>query len=262
MSSRLVVGTGRFHTYSLDGKRVPSVTGIIGKATGKPGLVKWSAKLAAQWAAGHMDDLSVLGEESWVRQAYEASDRERDASMLSGKQVHSIAERLIYGEPVQTSDPDTDEPYPDDVVRMGEQTARFMDAWDVSPDTALVETPIFHETLLYAGRFDLCAILRGGERWLIDYKTGQSGVWPETSLQTTAYSRATHVQIGDRDLLMPPVDRCAALWVRPDAWELVPVKSDSLTWDAFKHMMVVAEWASQRRDDVVGSAIPIPEPAA
>jgi len=259
MASRLVVGRGRFHTYSLDGERVPSVTGIIGKATGKPQLLKWAAKEAALWAAANVESLPVMGEASWIREATAASDRTRDASAAAGTAVHSIAERLIYGEPVESYDPETKEPYPDDVIRMGEQVARFMDAWDITPDTALVECAVFHEELKYAGQFDLVAVLKGGARWIIDYKTGASGVWPETALQLTGYSRATHVQIGDRDMKMPPIDRAAALWVRPDAWELQPVRIDDDMWRAFRHAIEMAKWAGLRREDCIGAALPIPE---
>jgi hypothetical protein len=259
MGSRLVVGTGRFHTYSLDGERVPSVTGIIGKAIGKPGLLKWSAREAALWAAANVESLPVMGEASWIREASAASDRVRDASAAAGTLVHSIAERLIFGEPVESYDPDTKEPYPDDVIRMGEQVARFMDAWDIGPDTALVECAVFHEELRYAGKFDLCAMMRRNEYWMIDYKTGASGVWPETALQLTAYSRATHVQIGDRDMTMRPIARGAALWVRPDGWELVPVRIDEEMWRAFRHAIEVAKWAGLRREDLIGAALPLPE---
>lgn len=260
--SRLVVGTGRWHTYSLDGKRVPSVTGVIGKATGKPGLIKWSARLAAEWAATHASELDAMGEASWIREATAASDVARDAAAAAGTQLHDIARRLVYGQPVEDADPKTGEVYSDDVVRMGEQVARFMDRWDVSADTALVERPVFHESLRYAGTFDLVAVLRGGDRWLIDYKTGATGVWSETAYQATAYARATHVVIGDDiDMLMSPIARCGALWVRPDAWEFVPLRSDEVVWRAFRAMLAVAEVQSLSRNDMVGAALPVPEVA-
>jgi hypothetical protein len=257
--SRLVGPSGRWHEYSLDGERVPSVTTIIGKATGKPGLLKWAAKEAALWAATHHGELTVMGEAAWIEQAAKASDATRDRSAAAGTAVHSIAERLVYGEPVDAVDPDTGEPYSDDVIRMGRQVARFMDAWDVTPDTALVECAVFHEQLRYAGKFDLVAVLRGGERWLIDYKTGASGVWPETALQLTGYSHATHVRIGDRDLLMPKIDRAAALAVRPDGWELRPVRIDDGMWQAFRHAIEMAKWAGLKRDETIGAALPVPE---
>jgi hypothetical protein len=257
--SRLTGPLGRWHQYKLDGEPVLSVTGIISKATSKPGLAPAAARETALWCATHANELGgLLDQAEWVELAKGAHRRVWDRSRDDGTQVHSIAQALIFGEPVETIDPVTGEPYSDDVVKMGEQVARFLDAWEVSPDTALVEAAVFHDTLRYAGQFDLCGVLADGNRWLIDYKTGASGIWNETALQLTAYSRCTHVRIGDRDLLMPPVDRCAALWVRPDGWELVPVKSDDAQWQAFVAAIDVARWAQLRRDDVIGPALPAP----
>lgn len=260
MSSRLVFSPGR-HTYTLDGERVPSVSGIVRKVSPNDGLIWWSAKSAAQWAATNADALPQMGEAAWTNSATRHHMTLRDAGGATGTAVHSIAERLIFGEPVEAYDPDTKEPYSDDVVRMGEQVARFLDAWDVSPDTALVERCVFHERYRYAGRFDLCAVMRGGARWLVDYKTSPSGPYPDNALQLVGYARASHIQIGDRDMLMPPIDRCAVLWVRPDAWELVPVRTDARVWQVFRHAIPVAAFNSLRREDIVGGALPIPEVA-
>lgn len=256
--SRLVVGRGRWHTYSLDGQRVPSVTGIIGKASGKPGLVQWAAREAAAWAAAHVEDMAVLGPESWAREAAGAANRVRDASAKAGTQVHLIAQRLVFGEPVTDEDEDG-LPWPDDVRLMGEQVARFMDAHEAEP--ILVEAAVFHELHAWAGTLDLVADLTDGARWLIDYKTGASGVWPETALQVGAYGHATHVQLGDRDMLMSHVDRYGALWVRPDGWQLIPLHVDDDTYKTFGHMQRVADYFTQPREAIVGAALPIPEVA-
>lgn len=259
MTSRLRGPMGRWHSYTLDGKPALSVTGVLNKAVAKGALAPAAAKETAIWAATHAGELGeLLNEAEWVELAKGAHRRVWDRARDDGVQVHAIAQQLVYGEPVETSDPETGEPYGDDVVRMGAQVAQFMDLWGVSPDTALVETACFNEVTRIAGTFDLCGTLRDGQRWLIDYKTGASGVWPETALQLTAYSRMTHVRIGDRDMLMPPVDRCAALWVRPDGWELVPVKSDDATYQTFVHAIEVARWAQLRREDVVGDPMPVP----
>jgi len=259
MSSRLVVDTGgRWHTYSLDGERVLSVSTVKNAVGGKDGLLGWAAKAAANWALANTEAVPVLGEAAWVRECAGAANRERDASALAGKQVHSIAERLIFGEPVDTADPLTGEVYSDDVIRMGEQTARFMDAWNVSPDSALVEAPVFHEELRYAGTFDLVCEMKDRERWIIDYKTGQSGVWIETALQLTGYAHATHIQIGDRDMLMPPIARGAALWVRPDKWQLIPCRIDDEMWRIFQHALEIAKWLRLSRENTIGAALPIP----
>jgi hypothetical protein len=255
MASRLVYSAGR-HTYSLDGERVPSVTGVIGKATGKPALVNWAARLAAEWAADHVDDLATLGTASWVREATGASNRARDAAARNGTLLHELATRLLYGDPLPAEDSDG-LPYPDDVMRTAEQMARFMDAWNVDP--VVYEAAVFHEDDRWAGRLDLVADMgRENERWLLDWKTGTSGVWPETSLQLAAYRHATHIQLGDRDMLMAPVMHTAAVWVRPDGWELLPVRADASVYDVFRHMLPVAAWASQRREDSVAAPMPVP----
>lgn len=260
MSSRLVFSP-KAHRYTLDGERVPSVSTIVRKVSPNEGLIWWSAKAAAQWAATNAGNLASMGEANWIEGATRHHLTLRDEGGRTGTAVHSIAERLIFGEPVEPVDPETGEPYSDDVVRMGAQAARFLDAWDVSPDTALVEQCVFHEQYRYAGRFDLCGVLRGGDRWLVDYKTSPSGPYPDNALQLTGYAQASHIQIGDRDMLMPPIQRCAVLWLRPDAWELVPVKSDARVWAVFRHAIPVAAFNSLRRDDVVGGALPIPEVA-
>jgi hypothetical protein len=254
MPSRLVYSDGR-HTYSLDGARVPSVTTVISKATGKPALLAWAARLAAEWAADHADDLPVLGTASWVREAAGASNRARDAAAKNGTLLHDLAEKLLYGDPLPDADHDG-APFPDDVIRTAEQIARFMDAWDVQPHIS--EAAVFNETDRWAGRLDLVADLADGDRWLLDWKTGASGVWPETSLQLTAYANATHIQVGGADLPMPEVQHCAAVWVRPDGWELIPVRRDPETYEVFRHMLRVAEWASLRRDDSVAAPLPVP----
>lgn len=254
MASRLVYSAGR-HTYSLDGQRVPSVTGVIGKASGKPALVNWAARLAAEWAADHVDDLPTLGTASWVREATGASNRARDAAAASGTLLHTLAERLLYGDPLPDEDADG-LPFPDQVLRTAEQIARFLDAWQVTPIAH--EAAVFHEGDRWAGRLDLVADLADGDRWLLDWKTGTSGVWPETALQLAAYRNATHIQMGDRDMVMPPVQHAAAVWVRPDGWELIPVRATPDMFEVFRHMLPIAAWASQRREDSVAAPLPVP----
>jgi hypothetical protein len=254
MSTRLVYSEGR-HTYSLDGERVPSVTTVIGKATGKPGLIKWSARLAAEWCADHHADMELLGSAEWTATATRASDRARDLAAAEGTALHKMAEALLYGDALPMTLPNGD-PVPDHVRRSAEQIARFLDTWQVDP--VVHEAAVFHEDHRWAGRLDLVADLSDGARWLIDWKTGASGVWPEASLQLAAYAAATHVQVGDRDMLMTPISRAGCVWVRPDGWELIPVRIGPEVYDVFRHAMAVAAWVSQRREDSVAAPLPVP----
>lgn len=254
MGSRLVF-TDQGHRYSLDGERVMSVTTVTGKALAAPGLVAAAAREAATWAAAHVEDLAVLGPESWTREAATAHTRAWAKSRDDGTALHDLAERLLYGDPLPAEGPDGT-PYPDDLLRSAEQAARFLDTWEVDP--LAHEALVFHGEDRWAGRLDLVADLRGGGRWLLDWKTGRTGIWPEVSLQLAAYAHATHLVHGDRDVAMTHVDHAAAVWVRPDTWELVPVRHDDQVYEVFRHCQAVAAWASLRREDSVAAPMAVP----
>lgn len=258
MSSALTF-SARAHTYAINGKRAPGVTTAIGKALNKPALPGAAAKDTAMWAAINREAYDVMGEREWLKSATGAYRAKWDQARDFGTLVHSIGERIINGDPVDACD-EHGEPWPDDVIRAGEQLARFLDAWEVRP--LIVERPVFNTTHWWAGTVDLVAELRDGRRWLIDYKTGASGIWPETSLQCSAYRHAEFVQM-DRDgeledLPMPHVDECAALWVRPDGWELRPVRADDQVYGYFLHMLPVASWASWRKEESIYDPLPVP----
>jgi hypothetical protein len=256
MTSRVVFTGGRFHRYTLEGQRVPSVSTVINKAVAKPALVGWAARLTADWAATHHGELAVMGEAEWRDAARAAPNRARDQAMADGTLLHHLAESLVLGDPLPEAD-DDGRPWPDDIRRTAEQLARFYDAWNVQPVHA--ETIVFHEVHRWAGRLDLIADLADGHRWLIDYKTGATGVWPETSLQLSAYRHATHLVADDEDRPMTPTDRAGAVWLRPDAWELVPVRADLQTYGVFLSCLPVAAWAGMSRDQSVLGSLPPPQ---
>lgn len=258
MASRLVFSPGR-HTYSLDGRKVPGVTTIISKATDKPQLVYASAREAATWAATNMDALDILGPDAWIRQAAGAPRSVWDGKAKRGTLLHDAARQLVTGEPL-TPEPD----WPDDVIRSAEQLARFMDQWDVDP--IHTERPVFHSEHLWAGTVDLVAEVRDGTKWLFDYKTGETGIYPKDALQLAAYRNATHMQVerGTElvDIPMPSVDKTGCVWVRPDGYEVRPVLSDPASYSVFRHMIHVAKWSTWDRDESVFQPLPIPAVAS
>jgi hypothetical protein len=256
VTSRIVYEESR-HRYSLDGKWVPSVTTIRG-VLDKPGLVGASAKEAAAWAAIHVDELTTLGEEEWRRTCAGAGPRAWAVSRDKGTLLHNLAERLVYGDALPTEDADG-LPFPDDVYQSAQQLAGFMDAWQVDP--VAHEAVVFNDVDHWAGRLDLIGDLSDGARWLLDYKTGASGVWSETSMQLAAYAHATHIVIDDEDLPMPAVDKGGAVWVRPDAWQLIPVAIGAPVYDAFRRCQAIYPWTRMRKSDVVGAPLPVPAQA-
>jgi hypothetical protein len=262
MGSRLVFTPSR-HTYALDGTRVPGVTTVINRATDKPALVYAAAKETARWAVDHTGLIDVIGPASWERQA---ASFHRDVWNAKGKRgtlLHDAARQLVAGDPIT---PETDgEPWPDDVVASAEQLARFMDEWDVDP--LFTERPVFHETDRWAGTLDLVAKLRDGRRWLLDYKTGETGIYPKDALQLAAYRHATHIQVdtagtGLMDRPMPDVDIAGCVWVRPEGYELRPVRSDDAAYLVFRSMLPVSAWMGWAREDSVSEPLPIPAAAS
>jgi hypothetical protein len=101
---------------------------------------------------------------------------------------------------------------------------------------------------------------------LLDYKTGETGIYPKDALQLAAYRHATHVQVltedGLADIPMPKVDRAACIWVRPEGYELRPVRSDDLAYSIFLAMLPVARWQDWPREESVGEPVPVPAGAA
>lgn len=246
------------HRYYLDGAAVPSVTQILGKALAKPALVNAAAREAALYAVRNTEALALMDEDVWVQAVSAAPRKVWGRRAKDGQVLHRLAESMVNGDPMPADV--FGEPVPAEVRDMATQLAHFFDAWDVAP--VLVEAMVFHEDHFYAGRLDLVADLADGTRWLLDYKTGSSGIWPETSMQQTAYRYASHYVAPetDADQAMDAlgIDHCGAVWVRPDTWELVPVKSDADVFRTFLDASRVAHWAGQTRRASVLPTVPRP----
>ena len=54
-----IITRGRGHSYELDGEKVPGVTTILSKGVPKPALVDWAARMAADYAINHWDELAT-----------------------------------------------------------------------------------------------------------------------------------------------------------------------------------------------------------
>lgn len=172
------------HTYSLDGKKIRGVTGLIGAGLPKDRLIPWAAEQAAKLyltdPAGFAA-LAATDPEEFVRVMKFAHRGVRDRAAATGTAVHKGAEQMHRTGEVEVEA---------EAVSYLEGYAAFLDEWQIEP--LLMERPVANRKDWYAGTLDLIAKsphLCGGKPVLIDLKSSKS-VYGDTALQLAAYARA------------------------------------------------------------------------
>lgn len=244
MAGRLVtfkkVKRGRIHTYVDEhGTKIKSVTQLISEGFPKPALTSWAARCAAERAvdmsADQWSDLRSQGRDAAVKAIKGAYVDMRDAAAARGTTVHNIAEKVMRGEVVEV---------PEAVAGHVESALQFMKDWQLRP--VLIERPVISRTWSYAGTFDLIADVPDGRRILFDYKTGASGIWPDTALQLAAYRFADHYLGTDDETEIPMkevgITHVRAVWVRADGYDVIPLRADEQVFKAFLHVASVARF--------------------
>lgn len=249
------------HRYKLDGAWVPGVTTLINGGLPKDALKYWSARTVAEWVADHpdlADQMRAMGGRSpMVNFLKEIPFQKRDTAAVRGTDVHSLAEKLVHGEEVEV---------PEHLAGYVDSAVAFLDEWKPTP--LIVERPVAHRAHWWAGTPDLFASLPDGRVILYDYKTSDSGIWPETAFQLSAYSHAEFFQAVDgTEHPIPPVDFCAAVWLRPDGYDVIPLKADDEVYKEFRHIAFVADAAKRAKGNkttpgYVGEPLPRPDGAS
>lgn len=180
---------GNERLYTIDGKKLPSVTTILG-ILNKPALLPWAAKeTAAEFARllmelpmVHADGERMLPDErimEYAEVAKKAYRKKSEEAMSKGTIVHDIIEQWIINDgkitPDEVSDP---------VARQGLE--QFL-AWGEQHEIEILESEqVITDGELYAGRYDLLCVV-DGKKTLADLKTS-SGIWPEYIYQCHAYA--------------------------------------------------------------------------
>ena len=243
------VNRGRGHSYEIDGRKVDGVTTLIGDGIPKPALVDWAARTTAEYAVDHWDELAQETGTQRLRKLERARWDKTRAATARGTDVHDVAMRLAAGQEVQV---------PDELAGHVDAYLRFVDEWQ--PVELLVEAPVFHRTMHYAGTLDLVARLADGNNWLIDWKTGGTGIYPEAALQLSAYRNAEfYVDAAGAELPLPPIDRCGCVWLRADGYDLKPVDAGPETFLIFRYAQQVARrFAHEPRDRFIMDTLPAP----
>lgn len=256
---------GRGHSYAIDGQKAPGVTSIL-RMRANEAFVTSAAQKTAYYAVDHWDELSRMPLSVRLTRMAGARWEQLTAAGLRGTKLHAYAWRLHL-----------DQEIPGD--ELSDEQAALVDSYLTFLDrTALhvvaAELVVGNRDPLYCGTADLVADLPAltyGEddipasRWLLDLKTAVSGVWPDAAMQTCAYSRAEMYVKADGStgqLAELGIERCGAVHVRADGWDLYPLEVGEDVWQTFSRYA----WLYQHAGDEavkqwVGAAIDPPAAA-
>lgn len=237
----------RFYVHPTTNAKVPGVTSITGNLP-KPFLQYWGQKLVAEEAVdnlGSITQLMVAGNrDAAIDMLKRAPQRSTGEAAQLGTEVHGLAERLNRGEDLGAVHPDF-EPWI-------AQYNNFLDDWQ--PEWVEVESTVWSDTHGYAGTLDgICRI--DGDLLLWDLKTGK-GVYPEVGLQLCAYANADYILSPDGEQReIPDVKYGAVLHLRPDHYELRPVRIDDDVFAIFKSLISVTDWVQEKHKTVLGAPL-------
>jgi hypothetical protein len=194
------------HVYRLDGTRLKSVS-TIAKQAG-PDFTNWAAKLCAEYAVDHWEDLSIQTPAVRRQEISSAHRASRDRKAAAGTAIHTMAEQLLAGDAVEV---------PPSMVGKVEGLAKWIELAGITVlhSEQMVWTAPDDEYGLpgYAGRFD--AIVQDPRRGvgLLDWKTG-SGIYGNMGVQLAGYRDADWMVDGDEDAYMLEVDWLGAVHVQ------------------------------------------------
>lgn len=243
------IDRGRNHWYEIDGIKADGVTTLIGDGLPKPALIRWAAKSVAEYVDANREHVRSCFD--WMDSAQLVSLlkgvpwSERDRAAVKGTDVHALAERVLHGEEVEV---------PDELAGYVDSCVRFLDTWQVRP--VLSEAVVASRRWRYAGTLDLVGDLPDGRRPVIDWKSGRSGIWPETVLQLAAY-RYAEVYLDQDGNEQPLADLGItggmAVWLREDGYDVYDLPVDEKAFKTFQHAATVARWAKSSKD-LIGAA--------
>ena len=238
---------------SCDGEQADGVTWILSNGIPKPALIGWAANTTAGYAIDHWDELTELKSSERLRKLEKARFGDNDAALVRGTQVHALAQQLASGEEVDV--PEHLLGHVDTYLAVHPRLAargshrrkhrrRTAAAGTWAPSTSSPASTT-------------------GRRWLLDFKTTASGIWPEIRLQLAGYRNADfYIDDHGDEQPMPSVDQAGCIWLRADGYDLIPVDAGPETFRIFLYAQQVARFTSQPRERYVLEALQPREGAA
>jgi hypothetical protein len=225
-------------------RQLDGVTTLLGNAIPK-NLTKWAADQSASYAVEHWDELAPLPLLKRADEIRYAWRRTLGKASAKGTEIHSLAERLSRGEPVEI---------PDEYEAHVEQCVHFLDKF--APEPVVAEAVVVNRAVGYAGTLDLVADMLD-HRYLIDWKTGNN-VYAEAALQLAAYAHAEAYLSpeayrlpeaqAERPMAELRIERGAVVHLRADGYDVYPMRIDDVAFRVFRHAAYMARWLKWDRD--------------
>lgn len=243
------VDTAKGHHYvDAQGRRVPGVTSVTDGGLPKKALINWAGNATAGYAIDHWDELTKLPTSERLRKLQGGRYEEKDRAANRGTEVHTLAERLVTGEEIEI---------PEELAGHAESYVHFLD--EFNPKPVLIEGTVYSIKHGYAGTLDLIADFPTlAKRLLVDLKTNRSGIFGETALQLAGYRYAeTYVDADGAPHPMLTVDGCAAIHVRADGFDLIPLTVGPQQFRDFLYAQQIKRFDAES-SDLVGAPIPPP----
>lgn len=186
--NQVLAGMSKAHTVykNAAGRRVPSVTTIL-NVLAKPALYKWHNRMGLEGI-----DTSV-----YVEKAGDAG---------------TCAHAMIHADLMGTDPKLEGEKFGREIADLGEngylQWLDWRKGREIKPIVS--ETGLVSEVYQYGGTVDVFGLLEGEEE-LLDFKTSDSGIWPEMRYQVAAYykllqehgyhpKRARIIRVGKKEI--------------------------------------------------------------
>ncbi len=221
MTSRLQFDPDQ-HVYRLNGERVKSVTTIVGQL-GKPMLIDWAARTAAEYAVDHWENLALQPPAARRAEIGQAHNTQRDRKASAGTAIHLMAEALLRGEAVDA---------PPSMAGKVEGLAKWIELSGISVQWA--ECPVWtgadddYGLPGYAGTFDAIVTHPQYGLGLLDWKTGK-GIYGDAGVQLAGYRAADWMVLDQEDVYMLDVDWVGAVHVQTGFSDLHTLSPEQAT---------------------------------
>lgn len=236
-------GGSRFYVHPHSQAKAPGVTSVLNMLP-KPFLQYWAAKLVAEAAVDGVADLVGLAmrdRDGAIDYLKRAPGRFTKAAADVGTEAHGIFEDMARGRGPGRLTPE--------MKPFAAHYAEFLD--EFQPEFLHLEDTVWSETYDYAGSFDAIARI-GDEIIVLDNKTTRSGVHAEVAMQLAAYRFADYILQNGEKVDMPAITGGAVLHIRPEGWQLVPVRCDEEIFTHFLDLRRVFDWDNEVKRTVLG----------